>query len=316
MTTRKTKVAEEKATTWNILSEISCAEHVKQKGGLTYLPWAWAWEILKKNFPDASFEKHWFNYGDPTTYSLPYALDKQGNAFVKVTVTVDEVAVTEVLPVMNNMNRSVQRPDSFLVNTSLQRCLTKAIAYHGLGSYIYQGEDVPSAGDEAEEVAALTVEEVTTEISVGSPEIEPATEAMIEMMPTAAQPKDVAPSLQDLRDGFLGSGTASETESGVVVCRGKNLPGWKLVVECLKAFIPTIDDAWGDGNKRYQDGVACVAAVKAFYLLNKDVISALENDQKEMHDELIATFSLAKELANDGKLFTATWPTGVKNDAR
>ena len=119
-----------------------------------------------------------------------------------------------------------------------------------------------------------------------------------------------------MRDGLLGSGTASETESGVVVCRGKNLPGWKLVVECLKAFIPTIDDAWGDGNKRYQDGVACVAAVKAFYLLNKDVISALENDQKEMHDELIATFSLAKELANDGKLFTATWPTGVKNDAR
>jgi uncharacterized protein YxjI len=65
-----------KTTVWGVLSKIDCSEHTEKKGNLTYLSWAWAWGILKEKYPDASFEKHWFSYGDG--YSVPYAMDKQG----------------------------------------------------------------------------------------------------------------------------------------------------------------------------------------------------------------------------------------------
>ena len=67
---------------WDILSKIDCADKVENKNGLTYLSWAWAWGILKAHFPDASFEKHYFD-------GLPYAADPNGYAYVKVSVTVE-----------------------------------------------------------------------------------------------------------------------------------------------------------------------------------------------------------------------------------
>jgi len=274
-------------TTWGVLSKIDCSDHVEQKGGLTYLSWAWAWKILKENFPDASFEKHWFDYGDPTPYSLPYALDKAGNAFVKVTVTVAEVAVTEVMPVMDNRNRSVQRPNSFLINTSLQRCLTKAIAYHGLGSYIYAGEDTPDEAEEEIEDTSAPVEEVKKEA------------------PTEPLPLD------EWRKAFIDTGTATQTDEGIVVAEGENLPGWKQVVACFEAFMPSIDDVWGDGKKKYEDADACVAAIEDFYRTNKKAIQALGKAQADMRDALVKVFAAAKKTAKAGEPFDRK---GVKTD--
>lgn len=124
---------------WETLSKIDVNEHTEKKGNLTYLSWAWAWGTLKDAYPDATFEKHWFG-GDG--YKLPFAKDDAG-AYVMVTVAVEDLAVTETMPVLDYKNKAVQNPDSFQVNTSLQRCLAKAIAYHGLGHYIYAGEDLP-----------------------------------------------------------------------------------------------------------------------------------------------------------------------------
>ncbi len=121
---------------WDKLSDINCAAHVEKKGKFNYLSWAWAWAALKKACPDATFEKHFF--GD-----LPYCIDAQGYAYVKVSVTCQGQTATEVYPVTNHSNQSVKNPDSFEVNTSLQRGLTKCMAYHGLGHYIYAGEDLP-----------------------------------------------------------------------------------------------------------------------------------------------------------------------------
>jgi len=121
---------------WDRLSDINCAAHVEKKGKFNYLSWAWAWAALKKSCPDATFEKHFF--GD-----LPYCIDTQGYAYVKVSVTCEGQTATEVYPVTNNSNQSVKNPDSFAVNTALQRALTKCMAYHGLGHYIYAGEDLP-----------------------------------------------------------------------------------------------------------------------------------------------------------------------------
>lgn len=283
-------MTDKKETTWGVLSKIDCSDHVEQKGGLTYLSWAWAWKMLKERFPDASFEKHWFDYGDPTPYSLPYALDKAGNAFVKVTVTVAGVAVTEVMPVMDNRNRSVQRPNSFLINTSLQRCLTKAIAYHGLGSYIYAGEDTPDVADEAEEEIEDTsapVEEVKKEA------------------PTEPLP------LEEWRKAFVDTGTATQTDEGIVVAKGENLEGWKQVVACFEAFMPSIDDVWGDGKKKYEDADACVAAIEDFYRTNKKAIQALGKAQPAMRDTLVKVFAAAKKAAKAGEPFDRK---GVKTD--
>jgi hypothetical protein len=63
--------------------------------------------------------------------------------FVQVTVTVGGVARTQIHPVLDNRNKTLEKPNAFQINTSIQRCLAKAIALHGLGLYIFAGEDVP-----------------------------------------------------------------------------------------------------------------------------------------------------------------------------
>jgi len=270
-----TKKDDAKLSTWKTLSAIDCSDHVEEKGGLTYLSWAWAWKTLKDNYPDASFEKHWFTYGDPP-HKLPYALDKQGNAFVMVTVTVDGMSVTEVLPVLDHSNRSVQRPNSFLVNVSLQRCLTKAIAYHGLGHYIYRGEDTPEI--EAVETENTDVPEDKSE----DKEVE----------------KDKVPmTLSEWRSGFLDTETATETDEGVVMAEGKNLEGWEQVAASFRAFMPSINDTWPDGNNKYKDQDECVNEITNFYQTNKGAIKKMSEEQPEIQTSLIEVFKNAKAAA-------------------
>jgi hypothetical protein len=264
-----------KLSTWKILSAIDCSDHVEEKGGLTYLSWAWAWKTLKDNYPDASFEKHWFTYGD-LSYKLPYALDKQGNAFVMVTVTVDGMSVTEVLPVLDYSNRSVQQPNSFLVNVSLQRCLTKAIAYHGLAHYLYRGEDTP-------EIEAVETE--NTDVPEDKPE-----DKEVE--------KDKVPmTLSEWRSGFLDTGTATETDEGVVMAEGKNLEGWKQVAACFEAFMPSINDTWPGGSNKYKDQDECVNEITNFYKTNKGTIKRMSEEQPEIQTSLIEVFKDAKAAA-------------------
>tara|TARA_R100001086_G_scaffold137633_1_gene71917 strand:- start:91 stop:957 length:867 start_codon:yes stop_codon:yes gene_type:complete len=273
--------AKKETTTWGVLSKIDCSDHVEQKGNLTYLSWAWAWKILKENFPDASFEKHWFDYGDPTPYSLPYALDKAGNAFVKVTVTVDGAAITEVMPVLDNRNHSVQRPNSFLINTSLQRCLTKAIAYHGLGSYIYAGEDTPDVAEE----------EVVVEDT-------PAKED------TPAPTPEISQSLEDWRKAFVDTDTAALDVDGVLISQGQNLEGWKRVVSCFETFMPSMADTVGEERKpKYESGADCVKDVENFWKINKKVIAMLKKEHPDLHEGLLNSFKSAKAAAKDGKPF-------------
>lgn len=134
---------------WDVLSRIDVKDKIEKKNGLSYLSWAWAWGVLKDHYPYAWFRKHEGANG------YPYFMDVQGYAFVRVTVGLDRTGdheVTESLPVLDHRNKPVQGPNAFEVNNALQRCLAKAIAYHGLGHYIYAGEDVPqeNAGGPAE----------------------------------------------------------------------------------------------------------------------------------------------------------------------
>ena len=120
------------------LNAVNCSDKVEKKGNLSYLSWAWAWAEVKKKFPDATYTI----YEDAG--GCFYHTDGR-TCWVKTGVTVNGVEHIEYLPVMNNRNRSIllEQVTSFDVNTSIQRSLTKACARHGLGLYIYAGEDLP-----------------------------------------------------------------------------------------------------------------------------------------------------------------------------
>ena len=119
------------------LNAIDVSSHVEKKGQFTYLSWAWAVAELRKASPTATWEVI-------KTDGLPFCKTDCGY-FVEVAVTVDGITLSQIHPVLDNNNKTIQVPNAFQINTSIQRCLVKAIALHGLGLYIYAGEDLPTA---------------------------------------------------------------------------------------------------------------------------------------------------------------------------
>jgi len=122
------------------LLKLNVNDHTEKKNGLTYLSWAWAWAEALKADPTASFEVKTFMRDQYT--EVPY-MDVNGTGLVWVTVTMFEKPMTCMLPVMNHRNQPIPAPNAFEVNTAIMRCMTKALALHGLGLYIYSGDDLP-----------------------------------------------------------------------------------------------------------------------------------------------------------------------------
>ena len=127
------------------LLKLNVNEHTEKKNGLTYLSWAWAWQEALKADPTAFFEVKTFTRDQYT--EMPY-MDINGTAMVWVTVTMFGQPRTCMLPVMDHRNKPIMNPDAFQVNTAIVRCMTKAVSLHGLGLYIYAGEDLPEEGGE------------------------------------------------------------------------------------------------------------------------------------------------------------------------
>lgn len=136
----------------NELLKINVNDHTEKKNGLTYLSWAWAWDQVLRVDPQANYEVIQFN--SPDLVMLPY--QTIGNsAIVWVAVTVFGKTIRVQLPILDYRNKCIASPNAFDVNTSIMRCLTKGIAMHGLGLYIYAGEDLPmEAAVAAEEAPA------------------------------------------------------------------------------------------------------------------------------------------------------------------
>ena len=123
---------------FNDLYAVNVNGHTEKKNNLTYLSWAWAWGEIKKRHPDATYTVYenadgWNYHTDGRT------------CWVKTGVTVNGIEHIEYLPVMDYKNKSISTENvtSFDVNKAIQRSLTKACARHGLGLYIYAGEDLP-----------------------------------------------------------------------------------------------------------------------------------------------------------------------------
>jgi hypothetical protein len=113
-------------------------EHLEKKNGLSYLSWAWAWAEALKADSSATYKIEMF---DGKCF-----MDINGTAMVFITVTMFGKPMTCQLPVMDYRNKAIPKPDAFAVNTAIMRCMTKALALHGLGLYIYAGEDLPEEG--------------------------------------------------------------------------------------------------------------------------------------------------------------------------
>jgi hypothetical protein len=128
------------------LSKIDVNKHIEKKGGFSYLSWPYAVAELRKRHPAATWEVVRFS-------GMPF-LQTEAGCFVEVAVTVEGVRLSQIHPVLDGRNKPIPNPDPFAINTSLQRALVKAIALHGLGLYIYAGEDLPEVPQSAKSVPA------------------------------------------------------------------------------------------------------------------------------------------------------------------
>lgn len=133
----------EKINHFTELANINVNEYVEKKGKFSYLSWAYAVDVLRKADPTAKWEVIRFN-------GMPFMTTPLGY-FVEVAVTVQDITLSQIHPVLDNNNRPIAQPTSFQINTSIQRCLVKAIALHGLGLYIYAGEDLPDTGEPSDD---------------------------------------------------------------------------------------------------------------------------------------------------------------------
>ena len=121
---------------FEVLRKHNVSKYMEKKGQFNYLSWAYAVEELRKIKPDAT----WRVIKDENGY--PYTSTPAGH-FVEVEVTVDGISLSQIHPVLDHRNQTLEQPNAFQINTSIQRCLAKAIALHGLGLYIFRGEDLP-----------------------------------------------------------------------------------------------------------------------------------------------------------------------------
>jgi hypothetical protein len=131
-----------KKSVFETLNAINVNEHTEKKNGLTYLSWGWAWAEVKKHYPDAQYTIY------ENANGMNYHTDGR-TCWVKTGVTIEGLEHIEYLPVMDYANKSIptERVTSFDVNKAIQRSLTKAAARHGLGLYIYAGEDLPETAN-------------------------------------------------------------------------------------------------------------------------------------------------------------------------
>ena len=158
---------------FNTLNNLNVNDRTEKKQGLTYLSWAWAWQELKKKYPEATYNIHKFGESQK-----PYLLDEDLGYMVFTDVTIEGITHEMWLPVLNGANKAmknkpytydtnskkgivVEQATMFNINTSIMRCLVKNLAMHGLGIYIYAGEDIPSEEkDELTRPKLATVEQI------------------------------------------------------------------------------------------------------------------------------------------------------------
>ena len=171
------------------MNAINVNEYIEKKGGFSFLSWPYAVAQLRLADATATWEVQRF-------YGLPYLATETG-VFVEVAVTVQGVRLSQIHPVLDSRNRPLLAPSAFDINTSLQRCLVKAIALHGLGLYVYAGEDLPQPMTPEDFAVTPTVSVAPVAADAISPAANdaPALNAQRVGKPPARAPRGSAPTL-------------------------------------------------------------------------------------------------------------------------
>lgn len=216
------------------LNSVDVSEKIEKKGKLTYLSWAWAWGELKKRHPDATSTVY------ETENGINYFNDGK-TAWVKVGVTVNGIEHIEYLPVMdmgNQKSMPLERVTSWDVNKAIQRAITKAIARHGLGLYIYAGEDLPEEpkkGKKSEEdtisFGTASAEDSNLPFDVGEPET--ATDEPIELRGLRSLMKMDGVTEEQILEAFKGRYSAIENIEPEVI-QTKLLDKWQSFITFIK----------------------------------------------------------------------------------
>ena len=249
---------------WGQLKAVNVEEKnmVEKKNNLSYISWAMAWSALCDIYPDATFEKHCNEQG------FPYFKDEQGWCFTKVTVTVNGKSITEMLPVLNYANKAIQNPNSFEVNTSLQRCLAKAIALHGLGVHVYSGEDIAEIPDNLGEEEKDDAKEKAAELKKVEEEVKKVEEK-------TSKPDTLTIEVPD-------KGTFKKVDTDVDI---------KKVGEYGERIIEVYKDIALPAIKTVDD-------LNSYYEREKATLQNLKQNAVDVYDKIIDLFKQRKEKIN------------------
>lgn len=174
------------------LSKIDVNNHVEKKGQFSYLSWPFAVSQLRQFDPVATWQVQRFD-------GLPY-LNTELGVFVEVAVCVKGVSLSQIHPVLDSKNRPILAPTAFDINTSIQRCLVKAIALHGLGLNLYAGEDLPLIEADDDKATPTTPPAPATVTSLPTPRGDTITAAQVNYINKLI--KETSTELQKVLDYF------------------------------------------------------------------------------------------------------------------
>ena len=247
---------------WKQLKSVEIKDMIEKKGKYSYISWAMAWSALCDIYPDATFEKHCNEQG------FPVFKDEQGWCFTKVTVTVKGKSVTELLPVLNNYNKPIKNPDSMDVNTSLQRCLAKAVALHGLGVHVYSGEDIAEIPDNLGEEDAKPKE-------IQKPEVKKVEEEVKKVEEKTSKPDTLTIEVPD-------KGTFKKVDTDVDI---------KKVGEYGEKIIEVYKDIALPAIKTVDD-------LNSYYKREEATLQNLKQNAVDVYDKIIDLFKQRKEKIN------------------
>jgi hypothetical protein len=198
------------------LYKIDVSKHIEKKGKFSYVSWPFAVAELKKRHPEATWEVCRFN-------GAPF-METNAGVFVEVAVTVNGCTLSQIHPVLNSNNRPIAQPNAFEINTSIQRALVKAIALHGLGLFVYAGEDLPEGEEPAPAPAPKMVHR-----PIGNPEENVTAEEQVYL-------RELASRLTDMVD-------SGATDIAVEALKGENLEAdqkiylWSLLPSHVRSAI-------------------------------------------------------------------------------
>jgi hypothetical protein len=247
---------------WKQLKAVDIKDMIEKKGKFSYISWAMAWSALCDIYPDATMEKHCNEHG------FPVFKDENGWCFTKVTVTVNGKSITEMLPVLNNFNKPIKNPDSMDINSSLQRCLAKAIALHGLGVHVYSGEDIVDIPDNLGEEDAKPKAIQKSEIKKVEEEVK--------------KVEEKASTVDTLKIEVPEKGKSTKVDTNVDMKKVGEY-GEKIIEVYEKLALPKIET---------------VDALNSYYMREQATLNNLKQNALDVYDKIIDLFKQRKEQLN------------------